>query len=103
MCGAFSNSLLEKVFKAELLRCGWFLEKTHDLMRLLVEIEKYAPDLLADAEPLALSLAETYFRERYPGFDLEEPDWPDLRVQIQAVEKLLAAVKAKLRAGQAAG
>ena len=56
---------------------------------------------LAESEPLALSLAEIYFRERYPGFDLEEPDWPDLRAKVQAVEKLLAVVKAKLGPRQA--
>jgi HEPN domain-containing protein len=103
LCRSKLAEVLEKVLKAELLRCGWFLEKTHDLMRLLVELEKYAPDLLADAEPLALSLAETYFRERYPGFDLEEPDWADLRRKIEAVGRLLAAVQVRLRPGPAAG
>jgi HEPN domain-containing protein len=103
LCRSKLAEVLEKVLKAELLRCGWFLEKTHDLMRLLVEIEKCAPELLSDAEPLALNLAESYFRERYPGFDLEEPNWADLREKIQAVGRLLSAVKARLRPGQAAG
>ena len=35
---------------------------------------------LADAlQPLCISLAEVYFSTRYPGFDLEDPDWPDVR------------------------
>ena len=102
LCRSKLAEVLEKVFKAELIHAGWFLEKTHDLMRLLEEIENCAPDLLTESEPLALSLAEIYFRERYPGFDLEEPDWPDLRAKVQAVEKLLAVVKAKLGPGQAA-
>jgi Txe/YoeB family toxin of Txe-Axe toxin-antitoxin module len=54
--------VLEKVFKAELIRCGWFLEKTHDLVRLLEEIENYAPELLGDSEPLALTWAGYYSR-----------------------------------------
>ena len=53
---------------------------------------------MAAAEPLALSLAEVYFRERYPGFDLEDPNWPELQATAAAVEKLLAAVKAKVAA-----
>ena len=35
LCSSKLAEVVEKVFKAELLRCGWFLEKTHDLMRLL--------------------------------------------------------------------
>ena len=101
LCRSKLAEVLEKVLKAELIRCGWFLEKTHDLMRLLEEIEKRAPDLLAEAEPLALSLAECFFRERYPGFDMEEPDWPDLRAKVQAVEQLLASVRVKLESQRA--
>ena len=69
LCRSKLAEVLEKVFQAELIRAGWFLEKTHDLMRLLEEIEHYSPDLLAESEPLALCLAESYFRERYSGFD----------------------------------
>ena len=51
-------------------------------------------------EPLAAALcddlAEAYFTDRYPGFDLEDPDWPKVRGQLQQVEELLAAVKARL-------
>jgi len=72
-------------------------------MHLLEAIERYAPELLAEAQPLALSLAELYFRDRYPGFDLEEPDWSDLRAKVEAVEKLLMTVKARLGPGPATG
>jgi hypothetical protein len=34
MCRGKLAEILEKVLKAELIRCGWFLEKTHDLERL---------------------------------------------------------------------
>ena len=96
LCRSKLAEVIEKILKAELIRCGWLLEKTHDLMRLLELIEQRSPDLLAAAEPLALNLAESYFRERYPGFDLEDPDWADLLAKVQAAEHLLSAVQAKL-------
>ena len=70
--------VLEKILKAELLRLGWSLVKTHDVL------------------VLAIALAGTYFIARYPGFDLEDPDWPDFRAKLAQVEKLLIAVKSRL-------
>ena len=96
LCRSKLAEVIEKILKAELIRCGWLLEKTHDLMRLLELMEQRSPDLLAAAEPLALNLAESYFQERYPGFDLEDPDWADLRAKVQATECLLSAVQARL-------
>jgi HEPN domain-containing protein len=34
MCRSKLAEILEKILKAELLRLGWYLEKTHDLERL---------------------------------------------------------------------
>ena len=39
------------------------------------------------------SLAEVYFAARYPGFDLEDPDWPDLRAKLEEVAWILQEVK----------
>ncbi len=54
----------------------------------------------SELEPLAasvcLELAQAYFTDPYPGFDLDDPDWPKLRGQLAQVEVLLAAVKARL-------
>jgi len=36
----------------------------------------------------------SYFVTRYPGFDLDDPDWPALRQQVEDVGKLLDRVKA---------
>ena len=33
---------------------------------------------------------------RYPGFDLDDPDWPALRRQVEDVGKLLEMVKARV-------
>ena len=90
--------VLEKIMKAELIRTGWRLEKTHDLDRLLEALEERKSDLAAQFEPLCDALAEAYFSNRYPGFDLEDPDWPALRAQFDQVTALHAAVQSRLPA-----
>jgi HEPN domain-containing protein len=87
--------------KAELLRLGWFLEKTHDLERLSGELRSRRSDLLPRVDPLCDALTEVYFTERYPGFDLEDPDWPKFRAHLEQVARLLEIVKARV-AGQGA-
>ena len=86
----------EKTLKAELIRLGWTLERTHDLDRLLDELVARQSDLVPTVEPLCDALAEAYFTDRYPGFDLDEPDWPALQARLADVEHLLATVKARL-------
>lgn len=88
--------VLEKVLKAELLRIGWTLEKTHDLDRLLEALRERSSTLLPQVEPLCDQLAEVYFTDRYPGFDLDDPDWPSLRTEADQMAELLAAVQARL-------
>lgn len=88
--------VLEKVLKAELIRLGWTLEKTHDLDRLLDALVARQSDLVPLVEPLCDVLAEVYFTDRYPGFDLDDPDWPALGIQIQQVTHLLERVRARL-------
>jgi HEPN domain-containing protein len=69
--------------KAELLRVGWPLVKTHDLQALANELDSRQSDLVTQVKPLAIFLAEVYFTDRYLGFDLDDPDWPKLRLQLQ--------------------
>ena len=90
--------ILEKVLKAELIRLGWELEKTHDLNRLLQSLVERHSDILSVAEPLCDGLANVYFVDRYPGFDLDDPDWPKLRAQVEGVTALLETVKSRLPA-----
>ena len=90
--------ILEKILKAELLRLGWTLEKTHDLNRLLQSLVERNSDLVVTAEPLCDGLVQVYFTDRYPGFDLDDPDWPKLRAQAGGVTALLETVKARLPA-----
>jgi len=95
MCQSKLAEALEKILKAELIRTGWFLEKTHDLEILLGQLQARKSDLVAQAEPLCDALAEVYFSNRYPGFDLEDPDWPELRANLNLVASLLQTVKAR--------
>ena len=88
--------VLEKVMKAELIRVGWALVKTHDLLFLAKELRARQSDLVSAVEPLVTSLAEAYMMDRYPGFDLDDPDWPALRAQVEQVAAVLAAVQARV-------
>ena len=94
-CRAKLAEALEKVLKAELIRLGWALEKTHDLQRLAKFLRERGSDLVDPAAPLVNALTEAYFSDRYPGFDLDDPDWPVLRQQIDEVGKLLDTVKTR--------
>jgi HEPN domain-containing protein len=56
--------VLEKILKAELLRLGWTLERTHDLNRLLQSLVERNSDLAPTAEPLCDVLVQVYFTDR---------------------------------------
>ena len=99
MCRSKLAEVLEKLLKAELIRTGWFLQKTHDLRKLGQELELRASDLMPQVRPLCVALAQVYFSDRYPGFDLEDPDWPKLREQLAEVTALAEAIKARLPQG----
>jgi hypothetical protein len=43
-------------------------------------------------------LAERYFTDRYPGFDLEDEDWPRLRHQADQIAGLLETVNKRIGA-----
>ncbi len=76
MCRSKLAGVLEKTLKAELIRTGWFLEKAHDWLKLNNELKARRSDLAALSKSLCEELAEHYFIDRYPGFDLDDPDWP---------------------------
>ena len=96
MCLSKLAEILEKVIKAELIRSGWFLEKTHDLLKLGGELRARDSNLVERIRPLCESLAEKYFADRYPGFDLEDPNWLELRGQAEEIERLLAVVQERV-------
>jgi HEPN domain-containing protein len=96
ICRARLAEVLEKALKAELIRIGWPLAKTHDLETLGGELHARQSDLFAEIDPLCASLADAYFTGRYPGFDLEDPDWPALRAQLEALTALATTIRSRL-------
>ena len=96
MCVSKLAEILEKIIKAELIRTGWFLIKTHDLVKLVDELRDRDPQMADIFQPLCEALAERYFTDRYPGFDLEDADWVTLRRQSDEIEQLLTTVKARI-------
>ena len=95
-CRSKLAEVVEKIMKAELIRLGWRLERTHDLERLLDELVGRKSDLVPALEPLCDALTDAYFTDRYPGFDLDDPDWPTLARQVPMVDKLLETVGARI-------
>lgn len=79
------TEILEKIIKAEMIRQGWFLVKIHDLVKLADDLNALYPATAALFQPLCEDLAERYFTDRYPGFDVEDPVWPRLRQQVADV------------------
>jgi len=96
LCVSKLAEIFEKVLKAELIRMGWFLEKTHDLLKLGSELRARGSDLTDRIRPLCEALAEKYMVDRYPGFDLEDEDWPTLRRQAEEIGALLDTVKSRI-------
>ena len=95
-CQAKLAEALEKLLKAELIRRGWRLVKTHDLQHLADELALRDPELEAEARVLCMALSEYYLGTRYPGFDLEDPDWPAVRAQLEAITALSAKIRGRL-------
>lgn len=93
MCRSKLAEVIEKILKAELIRAGWVLVKTHDLVELGEEIRARSPELFVKVKPLCESFAQVYFSDRYPGFDLADSDWDGLRAHIVAVQRLFIEVK----------
>ena len=98
-CRSKLAEVLEKVIKAELIRDGWSLEKTHDLQSLRDALFMRGSDLDAEVKPLCDAMADVYFTDRYPGFDFDDPDWAPLREQIEKVTSLLTTVKGRVTGG----
>ena len=96
MCVSKLAEVVEKILKAELLRQGWFLEKTHDLMQLAKELRLRDSELAESCKSLCADLAEKYFTDRYPGFDIEDPNWPDFLLKLDAVNKLYNTVRSRV-------
>ena len=98
LCRSKLAEVIEKALKAELIRSGWPLRRTHDLMELEAEITQRSPELLPQVQSLTSAFAQLYRTNRYPGFDLGDEDWPALRGHIEEVGALLAAIQMRVGA-----
>ena len=95
-CRSKLAEALEKILKAELIRLGWPLERTHDLQRLAKLLRDRNSDLVDQIQPLVSALTEAYFTDRYPGFDVEDPDWPTLDREIEQVGNVLTTIRERV-------
>jgi len=93
LCISKLAEVTEKLLKAVLLQLGWRLAKIHDLQRLNDDLRLRDADLAGQLDDLVEALAERYFTDRYPGFDLEDPDWPELRELMARVDQLTEWVR----------
>jgi len=72
--------------KADLIQRGWSLVKVHDLPKLCDLLAGYSESAADRLQQIVDELAESYTESRYPGFDLDEPDWEELRQQFVAAQ-----------------
>jgi HEPN domain-containing protein len=93
LCISKLAEVTEKLIKAELIRLGWNLVKLHDLQKLNDELHLRNSKLAHQIDDLVEALSERYFTDRYPGFDLEEPDWKELRRLMAQVDALDCIVR----------
>ena len=96
VCRSKLAEALEKTLKADLISRGWFLRKIHDLQALREDLETRDAASGQELRNVADELAESYTESRYPGFDLDEDDWPSLEQLLAEVEKYLDEVEAGL-------
>ncbi|MEK6796192.1 MAG: HEPN domain-containing protein [Spirochaetota bacterium] len=96
MCASKLAEILEKTLKAELIRTGWQLIKIHDLVKLADELRSRDPLLADRVQALCESLAEKYIIGRYPGFDREEENWNEIRVQADEVAHFLSDIQGRI-------
>jgi len=93
VCRSKLAEALEKALKADLIRRGWSLVKVHDLQKLCDHLAAYDESVADRLQRLVDELVESYTEGRYPGFDLDEPDWETLESQYQSVRNYVEELK----------
>jgi len=66
------------------------------LQKLADELAERKSGLLKGREGLVEELAESYFADRCPGVDLDDPDWPGLTRNVRKVSALMQVVKSSI-------
>jgi len=93
VCRSKLAEALEKALKADLIRRGWSLVKVHDLQKLCDHLAAHEESVADRLQLLVDELAESYTEGRYPGFDLDEPDWETLETRCQSVRDYVEELK----------
>lgn len=91
---------LEKALKADLIQRGWKLEKVHDLQKLCDYLAQFDTRQADSLQPLVDELAESYTISRYPGFEMDEPDWPALRKLADHVIRYASRLRMMIEDGE---
>ena len=81
--------------KADLLRRGWVLVKIHDLQKLNDNLASYDEMIAEELQNTVDDLAESYIADRYPGFDLEDPDWASITKLITKVSQYIQKISSE--------
>jgi len=93
VCRSKLAEVLEKTIKANLIHLGWRLQKVHDLQKLCDYLYSYDKDAAESLQTLADELADDYAVGRYPGYDLEDPDWQCLSTLINGVSRYFESIQ----------
>ena len=98
--GFYLQQAAEKFFKAYLIRQGWRLVRTHNLVNLLGEASLYDP-CMEEFRDVCDEVRKYYFASRYPWEDRwgEPPDMSDDSVRAALAE--ISPLIERLRAGSA--
>jgi len=92
VCKSKLAEAFEKSIKADLISRGWKLEKIHDLQKLCDLLAVHDSKKAESIQNTVDELSGTYAECRYPGFDLEKPDWVNLGKLISGVESYISSL-----------
>jgi HEPN domain-containing protein len=92
VCKSKLAEAFEKSIKADLISRGWKLEKIHDLQKLCDLLAAFDSQKADNIQNTVDELSGSYTECRYPGFDLEEPDWSNLGKLISGVESYISSL-----------
>ena len=93
VCKSKLAEAFEKSIKADLISRGWKLEKIHDLQKLCDLLAIYDSRKADSIQSTVDELSGSYTECRYPGFDLEEPNWLNLEKLISGVESYISSLQ----------
>lgn len=96
VCRSKLAEALEKCLKADLIFRGWELRKIHDLQKLLDELVASNCAYSKKLQSLVDEFAECYTLDRYPGFDLDDPDWISLQKGYKKIKQFFLGLERKI-------